>query len=435
MSGAAVAPAARGRWSDPSWRATAFAGTTLLAALVLALSARGGALSSRVVALALAAGGLTLVAVVLVPAAVQFVRGSRGRVALLVVPLLLLTPLLLLGVARLDGSRGVTVLVIALVAASCGLVLIADDLRRRARRAGERALHTPWQRMTVGQRVRWLPWRAVVGGLLVGWATLLAVGVIGPYLAYTDLTWMVVLVVAALVTLAVIGLPVLVGSVARGDRDRLAQAREDERLRVAAHLHDSVLQTLALVQRQAADPAAVTRLARGQERALRAWMAGEAELGAATLAGALHMTAEEVETEERVDVDVTVLGDRPLDAQGHALVGAAREALRNAARHARGTSLVVFAELSRTGAAVYVRDEGEGFELDAVPAERRGVRDAIVGRMAGVGGEATIDSVAGEGTEVALRFGDQAKSLGQGPRIPSEDLAQRARSSSEEVEP
>lgn len=404
---ATAAVGVRRRWSDPSWRATAFAGTTLLAALLLALATRTGELPARMVALALASGGLTLVAVVLVPAAVRLVRGAGARIALLV-PLLLAVPVLLLLLVnpRLETGRGEVVLAVALVATLCGVVLIADDLRWRARRAGERAARTPWQRMTMGERVRWLPWRAVVGGLLVGWATLLAVGVLGPYIAYTDLTWMVVLVVAALVTLAVIGVPVLVGSVARGDRDRLARAREDERLRVAAHLHDSVLQTLALVQRQASDPAAVARLARGQERALRAWMAGEAELGASTLAGALHMTVEEVETEERVDVDATVLGDRPLDAQGHALVAATREALRNAARHSGPSAIVVFAELSRAGAAVYVRDEGDGFALADVPAERRGVRDAIVGRMAGAGGAASIDSAAGEGTEVALRFGD-----------------------------
>ncbi|HEX7289786.1 MAG TPA: ATP-binding protein, partial [Conexibacter sp.] len=191
---------------------------------------------------------------------------------------------------------------------------------------------------------------------------------------------------------------------ARSDRARLTTAREDERRRVAAHLHDSVLQTLSLIQRQAADPAAVVRLARHQERALRAWMAGRPEQRDDTLAGTLQRVVEEVEREEAVDVEVTVLGDRALDAPGEALAAAAREALRNAARHAPGAAIVVFAELDEQAAAVYVRDDGRGFEPGAVAPERRGVRDAIVGRMAGAGGSAAVESRPGQGTEVALRL-------------------------------
>ena len=183
-----------------------------------------------------------------------------------------------------------------------------------------------------------------------------------------------------------------------------SRAREDERRRVAAHLHDSVLQTLSLVQRQAHDPVAVVHLARRQERALRAWMAGRAVSGPDTLARALEAVVEQVEGDERIEIGVTLNGDRELDAAGDELVAAAREALRNAARHAPGAAIVMFAEIDEGTAAVYVRDEGPGFHPASVPTERRGVRDAIVGRMAAIGGQATIESEPGEGTEVTLRL-------------------------------
>ena len=390
------------RWRDPAWRATALIGLALLLALVVALAGSGGA---RVAAVALAGAVVPVAVAVLIPAALRRLRGAEGRSLLLAVPVAAAALLLLVVVS---ADRGPLLpLTVALLGAGAGVVLIGDELRRRTAGAAARAERSPWQRMTAVERVRALPWQAAAGALLIGWSTLLGLGAAGPYLADTGLALaLLVVLLIGMAGLVLVLVPLLVGAAARGDRDRLLRAREDERLRVAAHLHDSVLQTLALVQRQAGDPAAVARLARGQERALRAWMAGEAELGAATLAGALHATIEEVEQEQRLEAEVTVLGDRPLDEPGRALVAAAREALRNAARHAPGAPVVVFAELSERGAAVYVRDEGPGFDLAAVPSERRGVRDAIVGRMAGVGGTASVDSAAGEGTEVALRLGD-----------------------------
>ena len=215
----------------------------------------------------------------------------------------------------------------------------------------------------------------------------------------------IALVVAVvLAALAVIGLPVLVSVAAGADRARLANAREQERLRMAAHLHDSVLQTLSLVQRQAHDPVAVAHLAHRQERALRAWMAGRPEAGSDTLTGALEAVVEQVEAEERTTVSVTINGDRPLDGAGDDLVAAAREACATRRATRGGSAIVMFAEIEPRGVAVYVRDEGPGFDLDAVPPERRGVRDAIVGRMAAIGGQATVESEPGEGTEVVLRL-------------------------------
>jgi signal transduction histidine kinase len=388
------------RWRDPAWRASALVGAALLGALVIALEAQGN--GSRAAALALAAGTLPAIVAVLGPGAVRALRSGEGRALLLAIPFAVVM-LVLLVLTGLRGRSAVALLAVALFAALCGLVLIGTDLHQRTRGAADRANRSPWQQLTTSGRVSGLPWRSLVGGLLVAWTALVALGLMRSYLPRAGMVSIAFVLAVALGALALVGMPLLVGAAARGDRDRLAQAREDERQRVAAHLHDSVLQTLSLVQRQANDPAAVSRLARHQERALRAWMAGRPEERADTLAGALHRVVEEVEGEESVDVEITVIGDRALDRAGDALVAAAREALRNAARHAGGAAIVVFAELHAREAAVYVRDEGPGFDPATVAPERRGVRDAIVGRMAGVGGSATIDS-SGDGTEVALQL-------------------------------
>lgn len=397
----ALRAAGEGRWRDATWRATALTGLVLLAALALALGGRSA--GPRTVSVALAAAVLPLIVAVLGPGAVRSLRSAGGRPLLLAIPFAFVL-LVLLRLLLLREHNGLALLALATLLGLCGLVLVGNDLQQRARRAAVRAERSPWRQLTTTERVRTLPWRMVVGALLVTWAALLTLGAVWPHLDGAGLVSVALVLVVAAAALAVIGLPMLVGMAARDDRDRLAQAREDERQRVAAHLHDSVLQTLSLVQRQASDPVAVARLARHQERALRAWMAGRPQERSDTLAGALQRVVEEVEREETVDVEVTILGDRMLDTAGEALVAAAREALRNAARHARGSDVVVFAELGEDGAAVYVRDEGPGFDPAAVAPERRGVRDAIVGRMTGIGGMATIDSVAGEGTEVALRL-------------------------------
>ena len=131
----------------------------------------------------------------------------------------------------------------------------------------------------------------------------------------------------------------------------------------------------------------------------------EAELTSETLGAALREVVAAVEDEHGATFEVSIIGERSLDAAAEALAAAAREALRNACVHAPGAAVFVFAELSSEQAEVFVRDDGPGFDADAVPAERRGIRDALVGRLAAVGGSATIDAVPGEGTEVALRVG------------------------------
>jgi signal transduction histidine kinase len=187
--------------------------------------------------------------------------------------------------------------------------------------------------------------------------------------------------------------------------ERTARIRAQERAEVAAHLHDSVLQTLALIQRRAEDPSEVAQLARRQERDLRAWLNADGTAEADTLHGALVRAAAELEEHHGVEVEVICVGDRPLDDDTAALVAAAREAILNAAKFAGTGRIDVYAEASAGRAEVFVRDRGAGFDPAAVPADRRGVRESIVGRMERHGGRAEVRSAPGGGTEVELVIG------------------------------
>src|SRR4051794_12251749 len=188
--------------------------------------------------------------------------------------------------------------------------------------------------------------------------------------------------------------------------ERAARVRSQERAEVAAHLHDSVLQTLALVQQRADDPRTVATLARRQERELRDWLRGRPSVASqaqASLAAALELAAEEVEQAHGVRIDVVAVGDRALDEPTRALVAAAREALTNAAKFAgEDAPISVYAETTPERVEVFVRDRGPGFDPAAVPADRRGLRESIVGRMDRHGGRAVVHSAPGAGTEVEL---------------------------------
>ena len=185
--------------------------------------------------------------------------------------------------------------------------------------------------------------------------------------------------------------------------DRRERIRATEREAMAAHLHDSVLQTLALIQRTADDPRRTVALARQQERELREWLYGGVGAGARTLAGAVHAMAEDVEVTYHVRVEVVVVGDRPLDDDLTALVAAMREACVNAAKHSGTDEVSVYAEVQRDAVEAFVRDRGRGFDRGDAAPDRRGIAQSIEGRLERVGGTATIDSVVGEGTEVQLR--------------------------------
>ena len=188
--------------------------------------------------------------------------------------------------------------------------------------------------------------------------------------------------------------------------ERTERIRSQERAEVAAHLHDSVLQTLTLVQKRAGDPREVAALARRQERELRNWLNAGGSGGATSetgLAASLRSAAEEVEDAYRVKIDVVTVGDCEADDGARAIVGAAREALTNAAKFAAEDGPIsVYAEVGDERIEAYVRDRGSGFDLASVPADRRGVRESIVGRMQRHGGTATIRRVPGSGTEVEL---------------------------------
>ncbi len=163
------------------------------------------------------------------------------------------------------------------------------------------------------------------------------------------------------------------------------------------------LQTLALIQRSAEDPKQVAALARRQERELRGWLAdGDSREPGDSLAGALEAAAAEVEAAAGGSVEVVAVGDCPLDERGGAVIGAAREAMLNAAKFAGEAPVSVYAELSGERIQVFVRDRGAGFDPAAVPQARRGVRESIIGRMRRAGGSAAVHSLQGGGTEVEI---------------------------------
>jgi signal transduction histidine kinase len=237
----------------------------------------------------------------------------------------------------------------------------------------------------------------------VGAALVIAAGLV--FLSATHaLTAARDVVLAVLVVAIVLGIifaPWAIRLVRSLAAEREERIRSQARAEMGAHLHDSVLQTLALVQKRAEDPRAVAALARTQERELRAWLAGR-EGDHDRLAAALEAVAGEVERAHGVPVEIVVVGDRALDGRGEALVAAAREAMVNAAKFGGGSPVDVYAEASDDAMQVFIRDRGPGFDPAAVPGDRRGVRESIVGRMARHGGRAAIHSAPGAGTEVEL---------------------------------
>ena len=270
-----------------------------------------------------------------------------------------------------------------------------------------------WRRLpspaTAAETAREPPYRTVAPGVYRGgFGVALVVGAGLLFLQYNGalgaLRDVVLAAVVIVTSLALILAPFLWRFGRNLAEERSERIRSQERADLAAHLHDSVLQTLALVQKRADDPRAVATLARRQERELRAWLWDSAPPAAdASLAGALRAAAEQVEDAYGVPVEVVTVGDAPLDDALSALVAAAREALTNAAKFAgEAGPVALYAECDDDVVQVFVRDRGAGFDLDAVPEDRKGVRDSILGRMARHGGRATIGPAPGGGTEVEL---------------------------------
>ena len=188
---------------------------------------------------------------------------------------------------------------------------------------------------------------------------------------------------------------------ARSQADRQAELIAETKADMAAHLHDSVLQTLAIIQKRAADAKAVQQLARAQERELREWLYGDpAEDESATTA--LKDVAAELEATYPVTIQLVTVGDHDMTVEVDAMVRAAREAMLNAAKHSGADKIDVYAEITAVQADVYVRDRGKGFKLADIGDDRMGIRGSIVERMERFGGTVDIRSTVGEGTEIHL---------------------------------
>ncbi len=270
----------------------------------------------------------------------------------------------------------------------------ADQTQRRRWTEGARTGLSGWSAL----------WRVVAGAVFVAGG--IAVFLFGN-LQLGQIQFALLAVVATLVGVAVITVPwwlKLVRDLGEERRERIVEA---ERTEIAAHLHDSVLQTLALIQRQSDQPREVLRLARGQERELRHWLYGPGGYGrrsveSSGLAAAITAAAAEVEDTYAIDVRPVVVGDRPLDDDLRALVLAAREAMVNAAKHADVDEVSVYVEVEEDGVHVFVRDRGVGFDPEAVPEDRHGLADSVRARVTRHGGTVRLRSTLGEGTEVHL---------------------------------
>jgi signal transduction histidine kinase/phage shock protein PspC (stress-responsive transcriptional regulator) len=284
-----------------------------------------------------------------------------------------------------------------------------------------------WGQLDAAERSRWL---ASAGGdtrpglIRLGAGVALAVvGIVLLVSGQVDARAVRSAVVAAGAVLLGVGLLVAPWVLRLGRElvaERSARIRETERAEIAAHLHDSVLQTLALIQRRSGDPAEVNRLARAQERQLREWLysspaEGEDGDAAAGLTSAVRAAVADVEDLHAVAVDVVTVGDARLDGDTRAVVLALREAVLNAVRHgAPPVSVYVEAEPGRVEA--FVRDHGAGVDVDEIPADRLGVRESVLGRMERHGGRAVLRRAPGGGTEVALSLGvlDRVGNGGEG---------------------
>lgn len=214
--------------------------------------------------------------------------------------------------------------------------------------------------------------------------------------------------VFAMTGLLLAGTALVVAPWAYRSRIALQQAQEekvraDERADMAAHLHDSVLQTLALIQKRANEPKTVAMLARKQERELRTWLYGDA-IREETVKAALAAAAAAVDDERNIPVEVVCVGDCDLTEDLEAMIRAAREAMMNAAKHSGAPKIDVYAEVSDDLVEIFVRDRGRGFAMSDIADDRMGVKGSIIGRMNRHGGTARIRSSAEDGTEVRLEM-------------------------------
>ncbi|WP_241248975.1 ATP-binding protein [Rhodococcus sp. X156] len=264
-----------------------------------------------------------------------------------------------------------------------------------------------WQEADAGRGLRTRPKMLTLARVVAG-VTLVVVGFAVVVLGQLDLGALragVLAVLATLLGVALLSVPFWLRLARDLAEERRVRIRSEERADIASHLHDSVLQTLALIQKQAHSPTEVSRLARAQERDLRSWLFSEEssdDPAAPTLAACLRAVAAEVEDDHGVTIRPVIVGDADLTAELRALCAAAREAMVNAAKHAGVQEVDVFAEVEEQRVSVFVRDRGKGFDPEAVAADRHGLQRSVHDRMVRHGGTAEVISAPGRGTEVRL---------------------------------
>lgn len=368
-------------------------------------------------------GALLYIAFWAVLPANQALPRKRSATPLQVLGLLALTAgtiVLRVKVAPYGGDTGFVAL-LALVALGAGIIWHQADATRRRRIveavtdasigppvtpvvAVDPAVRRPADPVDPIADRRWFPIRLVGGGLLVVVGIIGILGFFAPKgndglsATLTGLLFGLLALAGLVLALA----PLFYRVFGQLREERVARIREQERAEVAAVVHDQVLHTLALIQRNAGDTTSVVRLARGQERTLRNWLYRPVASPTERFAAALEQAGAEVEDSYGISVETVVVGDAPTDDRVAAIVAATREALVNAARHAKVATVSLYAEAEQDQLKVFVRDRGSGFELSEVDDDRHGVRGSIIGRMDRHGGRAEIRSAPGEGTEVEL---------------------------------
>jgi signal transduction histidine kinase len=316
------------------------------------------------------------------------VRGMRyGKEILLGCGLLLVAGIMIAQMLGVDVSLGTLIPAAAVLGGASIAWMQLDETRRaglvdktKADQAGG------WGRLAAGLAL-------VVAGVLV------MVSGSGSW----EQTWLALLAsVAVLGGVVLVLLPWALKFWRDLETERAGRIRETERAEIAAHLHDSVLQTLALIQRRAGNEHDVVRLARAQERELRGWLFQDPGRESGQLSDRIKVVAAEVEDLLGNPVEVVTVGDAAMTEAHEALVQASREAMLNASRHGGGT-VSVYLEASEGQAEIFIKDRGPGFQLRDVPADRLGIRESIIGRMKRHGGSAAILST-GDGTEVRLKL-------------------------------
>ena len=313
---------------------------------------------------------------------------------------LLLQQLLGLG----HGNDAVLGWLVAIIALGAGIIWqLADPSRRR--RWSATLPQAPWLGAVVDESDR----RGYLLRLIGGGACVV-VGAIGIVVVFSPVSGpgfgvLIGGLIYALIALAGVALvvaPLLWRMFTQLRAERVGRIREQERAEIAAMVHDQVLHTLALIQRNAGDAKEVTRLARGQERTLRNWLYKPTASPTERFSAAVEEVVAEVEDTYAIAVESVVVGDLDVNERVGALVAASREALVNAAKHAKVTTVSLYAEVEPAQTSVFIRDRGVGFDMAGVGSDRHGVRGSIVGRMERHGGTADVRSEPRNGTEVRL---------------------------------